>query len=149
MAQFWYQSGIQRSKKFNLNLKLFELYTITTDRIKFLIQKRTALKTQITNLTNLVDKNKLDNAKLKLRNARLTELYNAFEEFNDELAVSDLNDAHQEEFDRTLQEWFYFLVGRIENRVNSVNTSGDSISSHETQTIQIITQYSSRNGALN
>lgn len=65
------------------------------DRIKFLLQKRTSLRTQITNLSNLFDKRGLDNAALKLRMARLTELYNVFEEYNDELAVIDPNDAHQ------------------------------------------------------
>jgi hypothetical protein len=102
------------------------------DRIKFLIQKRTALKIQITNLANLLDKNKLDDATLKLRIARLTELYNAFEESHDELAVADPNDAHQEEFD-TLQDRFFSLAGRIETRVNIANISGDGISGHGTR----------------
>lgn len=57
------------------------------DKIKLLIQKRTSLKSQITYLTNLLEKEKLDNTALRLRMTRLTELFRAFEEHNDELVI--------------------------------------------------------------
>lgn len=84
------------------------------DRVKLILQKRTLLKSQITNLSNIFDKRGLDNAALKLRMARLTELYNAFEEYNDELAVLDPNNAHQTKFTE-IQDRFYTLAGNIED----------------------------------
>lgn len=96
------------------------------ERVKILIQKRTSLKSQITNLANLVDKGKIDNATLKLRSARLTNLYYAYEEYNDELAVLDPNDAHQIEF-ANIQERYYSLAGRIENIVSVTDNSSVSV----------------------
>jgi len=57
------------------------------DRIKILIQKRTSLKSQITNLDNILNKGKWDNTSLKLRMTRLKELYHTYEGHNDELEV--------------------------------------------------------------
>jgi len=68
------------------------------DKVKILIQKRTSLKAQITNLANLIDKGNVDDGTLKLRIERLKTLYHAFEEFNDELTVLDPSDTHQNEF---------------------------------------------------
>lgn len=95
------------------------------NRIKFLVQKRTSLKSQITTLANLVDQNRLDNATVKLRIARLTALYNAFEEFNDELMVLDQNDNHQDEF-TNVQNRFYSLAGKIETMLNSDASMGSN-----------------------
>lgn len=64
-------------------------------RVKLIIQKRISLKSQITTLVNLIDKGKIDNATLKIRAARLNEFYHAYEDYNDELAVLDPNDAHR------------------------------------------------------
>ncbi|XP_070530075.1 uncharacterized protein [Cardiocondyla obscurior] len=97
------------------------------ERTRFLIQKRTSLKSQITSLTNLFEKQALDNTALKLRLARLTTLYNAFEEYNDELAISDPDEAHQVEFTQ-IQDRFYALAGRIENFLNRADTSNASTS---------------------
>ena len=77
------------------------------ERARLLIQKRIAVKSQITNLSNILDKGKLDNTTLKLRMSRVTELYHAFEDFNDELAVLDPNEGHQTEF-ATIQDRFMF-----------------------------------------
>lgn len=77
------------------------------DKIKLLIQKRTSLKFQITSLSNILDKGKYDNASLKLRMKRVTELYHAFEDSNDELAVLDPNEGHQIEF-TSIQDRYYF-----------------------------------------
>jgi len=92
------------------------------DRLKLLVQKRTSLKAQITSLVNMVDKGKLDNATLRLRIARLTELYHVYEEYHDKLAVIDPNDGHQTEF-VNIQERYYGLAGKVENILNTVNAS--------------------------
>lgn len=88
------------------------------DRIKLLIQKRISLKSQMTNVNNLFEKGKLDNATLRLRINRLTELYYAYEKHNDELAVLDSDEKHQEEF-LNIQERFYSLAGRVENLLSA------------------------------
>jgi hypothetical protein len=59
------------------------------DRIKILVHKRTYLKSQITNLSNLVEQDKVSGTALKLRKERLTELYHAYEEYNEELTMLD------------------------------------------------------------
>lgn len=92
------------------------------DRIKLLVQKRTSLKSQITLLTNLFDKGKLDNATLKMRSIRLAELFRAYEEFNDELVVLDPSDGHHDEF-AIIQERYYAVAGKIENVINAVDGS--------------------------
>lgn len=93
-----------------------------SDRIKLLIQKRISLKSQITNISNLLDEGKLDNVTLKLRIDRLRDLYYAFEEYNDELAILEQNEEHQIEF-MHIQERFYFLAGKIENILNVAKLS--------------------------
>ncbi|XP_011701189.1 PREDICTED: uncharacterized protein LOC105457924 [Wasmannia auropunctata] len=95
------------------------------DRIKILIQKRISLKAQVTYLTNLLDKGRIDESNLKLRIARLTELFHAFEDFNDELEVLDPNDAHWVEF-TNIQERFYSLASDIETRLNAANAADAS-----------------------
>ncbi|XP_067209990.1 uncharacterized protein [Linepithema humile] len=92
-------------------------------RIKLLTQKRSSLKTQITTLSNAFDRGKLDNATLKLRIARVTELYHKFEENNDELMVLDSDDGYMAEL-FNIQERFYDLAGRIERIINVAGTSG-------------------------
>jgi len=96
------------------------------DRIKFIIQKRTSLKSQITGLTNLIERERYDKTALKLRIARITELYNAFEEFNDELALLDPNDVHKDEF-INVQDKYYSLAAKVEEITNSRATSCTAI----------------------
>ncbi|KAL0111278.1 hypothetical protein PUN28_012882 [Cardiocondyla obscurior] len=98
------------------------------DRVKFILQKRTALKSQITGLANLFEKGTADNTALKLRLNRLTVLYNAFEEYNDELAILDPDDVHQTEFSQ-IQERFYSLASKIENFLNTTGLANASTSS--------------------
>jgi len=93
-----------------------------SDRVKFIVQKRKSLKSQITNLGNALDKGNLDNTTLKLRLTRLSELYRAYEEFNDELAILDSDEGHQTEFEN-IQERFYGVAGKIESILNATNTS--------------------------
>lgn len=107
----------------------------TIYRIKLLILKRTSLKSQIINLTNLVEREQYENSVLKLRIKRVTKLYHAYEEFNDELILLDLNDHHNDKF-ATIQEKFYALAGKIENILNpfknsvNVGTSNNATPSH-------------------
>lgn len=110
-------------------------------RVKLLVQKRTSLKAQLTTLSNLLDKGGLDNAALKLRVARLTELFHSFEDYNDELAILDSSDVHQSEF-LNLQERFYSIAGKVENILNpagtssvSAGTSSDDVCSDNTSTV--------------
>lgn len=98
-----------------------------SNKIKLLIQKRTSLKSQITNLANLIEKGTIDNATLKIRSARVTDLYHEFEEHNDELLILDPNDAHLTEFE-AVQERYYTLAGKIESILNPNNPSESSAS---------------------
>jgi len=93
-----------------------------SERVKLLVQKRTSLKSQITHVGNLLDKGEVDNAVLKLRIARVTDLYHAFEEHNDELAVLDPREGHQNEF-VNIQERFHSLASKAENILNATNNS--------------------------
>lgn len=108
------------------------------DRVKLLVQKKTALKSQITSLANLLDKDKIDRSALKLRNARLSELYRAYEEHNDELAVLDPNDAHQSEFEK-IQERFYTLAGRIEDVINPEDAPSTSSNQSQVNSVESAT----------
>lgn len=62
------------------------------DRVKLFIKKLTsltALKKQITSLTNLFEQERYDEIALKLRMSRIVQLYHAYEKFNDKLVVLD------------------------------------------------------------
>lgn len=96
------------------------------ERSKLIVQKRTSLKSQITHVTNLFDKGKLDETTLKLRMARLTDLQNAFEELNDELVMLEPNEGHEEEF-TLIQDRFFQLAGRIEKHLNNANVSNTDV----------------------
>jgi len=91
-----------------------------TDRVKLLVQKRTSLKSQITNLANLVERGKLDKATLRLRIDRLTNLYHAYEDYHDELVVLEPSDGNQIEFEN-IQDRFYNLAGKVNNIIGSEN----------------------------
>jgi len=91
------------------------------DKVKLYLQKRKSLKSQITSLTNLIDRGQYDKDALKLRMTRVTELYHAYEDFHDELVLLDPSDQHNEEF-TSIQERFYSLAGKVE-RLTSNDTS--------------------------
>ncbi|XP_014218316.1 uncharacterized protein LOC106646715 [Copidosoma floridanum] len=63
-------------------------------RAKVLMQKRSTLKGQLTALETLTAEESFDTVKARLRFDRVKELFNAYEELNDELEVIDPNDAH-------------------------------------------------------
>lgn len=88
-----------------------------SSKIKFLIQKRTSLKSQIKNLANTLEQGNIDNVTLKLRSARLSELYRAFEDHNDQLMILNASDIHVVEFEN-IQEQYYALAGKIETILN-------------------------------
>ncbi|XP_018399584.1 PREDICTED: uncharacterized protein LOC108780531 [Cyphomyrmex costatus] len=95
-----------------------------TDRIKLLIQKRTSLKSQITNLTNLLEKDRHghhDKAALKARMDRVTELFHAYEDYNDELLTLDSNENHKDEF-ANVQDRFYSLLIRVRTLTDSIQS---------------------------
>ncbi|KYN06882.1 hypothetical protein ALC62_02117 [Cyphomyrmex costatus] len=99
-----------------------------TDRIKLLIQKRTSLKSQITNSTNLLEKDRhgcYDKTALKLRMVRVTELYHAYEDYNDELLTLDSNENHKDEF-ANVQDRFYSLAARIGTLTDSIPLADDA-----------------------
>lgn len=103
------------------------------DRIKLLVQKRTSLKSQITSLTNLVEREPYDKTALKLRMTRITELYHAYEEFNDELILLDPNSHHKDEF-ANVQERFYSLASKVEDIIDfTASTASASTSSNVIQ----------------
>jgi len=62
------------------------------DKVKLYLQRRKLLKSQITSLTNLIDRGQHDKDALKLRMTRVTELYHAYEDFHDELVLLDPSD---------------------------------------------------------
>lgn len=129
---------------FDLILILVSYSSLTmVDKIKLLIQKRTSLKSQIINLTNLLEKEKLDNTALRLCITRLTELFRAFEEHNDELAILDLNESHQDEF-TNIQEHFYTLASKIENILNPTSSSIANSSNSEVRIEETASITSSR-----
>lgn len=105
-----------------------------TDKIKLLVQKRTSVKSQITNLNNILDKGELDHIAVRFRMNRLTELYRAFEDHNDELAVLDSDERHQIEF-ANLQNRYYSLASRVEiiSRAADVAESSTSTSTGESR----------------
>ncbi|KYN27913.1 hypothetical protein ALC57_02678 [Trachymyrmex cornetzi] len=98
-----------------------------TDKIKILIQKRTSVKSQITSLNNILDKGELDHIAVRFRMNRLTELYRAFEDHNDELAVLDSDERHQTEF-TNLQDRYYSLASRVETITRAADVAESSTS---------------------
>ncbi|RLU25413.1 hypothetical protein DMN91_001569 [Ooceraea biroi] len=95
------------------------------DKTKLLTQKRTSLKSQVTNLSNLVNQGRLDPTALRLRMARLTALYHAFEDYNDELAILEPDGGHNNEL-VNIQDRFYAIAGRVENILNDESASSSN-----------------------
>lgn len=82
------------------------------DRIKILLQKRMLLKSQIMDLSNILDKGRVDNVLLKFWMKRLTDSFHAFKKNNNALAVLNPNEAYYIEF-VNVQERYYSLAARI------------------------------------
>lgn len=106
------------------------------NRQRFINQKRTTLKTQLTNFEKLVSEDQLDNANLKLRLKRITELFHAYEELHDELALLEPSDDHFKEFD-DIQNRYYAIATKFHaldqpstSRELSVNTTSIAVDNH-------------------
>lgn len=95
------------------------------DRVKYIAQKRSTLKTQITNLQNLIAQNKIDSINMKLRLNRITDLFHGYEELHDELAIIDPGNERLNEFDE-IQDRYYELASKIRT------AEGSSIPQNET-----------------
>ncbi|XP_066600989.1 uncharacterized protein [Prorops nasuta] len=93
-----------------------------TDRIKLIIQERPALKSQMTTLINILDKDSVEHTFGKLRMKRLTELYRVFEELFDELMVLEPSENHQAEFEE-VQKRFYNIAVKVENLTSVVDNA--------------------------
>ncbi|XP_066585096.1 uncharacterized protein [Prorops nasuta] len=87
-------------------------------------KKGTALKAQITTLSNILDNGTVEITFIKLRMKRLNDLYNNFEELFDELMVLEPKDEYQSDFD-ALQERFYHLASRVELLINPPTNSNE------------------------
>ncbi|XP_067214204.1 uncharacterized protein [Linepithema humile] len=94
-------------------------------RAKLLIQKRKALKSQLTNLTNLIEKDQYDRIALKIRMERITELFHAYEDFNDELILLEPDDNHDKEL-TNIQERFYAFASKIKQLTSSNTRDSDT-----------------------
>ncbi|XP_011174477.1 uncharacterized protein LOC105206695 [Solenopsis invicta] len=97
-----------------------------TDQIKFILQKRASLKSQITGLTNIIERERYDKTALKLRMTRITELYHAYEEFNDELMLLESNDNHNDKF-TSVQDRYYLLTAKVNEIVKPNEPPPDAI----------------------
>ena len=86
-------------------------------RVKVITQKRTTLKNQITTLQNLFDQRKINDSILKLRMARVTDLFYKFEELNDELNVLDPDNESSNDFD-DIQSRYYNLASVVQIHLN-------------------------------
>jgi len=82
----------------------FASFPTMADRIKLLVQKRTSLKSQIINLSNLLEKKRYDKS-FKITYG-VIKLYHAYEEFNDELILLDSNNNHKDEFTNVQERLF-------------------------------------------
>ncbi|XP_012535770.1 uncharacterized protein LOC105836345 [Monomorium pharaonis] len=111
-----------------------------TNRVKLLMQKRTTLKSQITNLANIVDQDRLENTALKLRILRLTTQFHTFQDLNGELILIDSDGGHADEF-VIIQDQLYDLAGKIDNILSSDNASAftASVSRNESRSDGVVT----------
>ena len=98
------------------------------NRVKYITQKRSALKTQITSLQNMISQGKIDSTNLKMRLKRITDLLHGFEELNDELAVIDPDNEHLSELNN-IQDKYYELASQInsENVSSSLNETNQTM----------------------
>ena len=103
------------------------------ERIKYITQKRSTLKTQITTLTKLTEQDDYDPLNVKMRLKRITELFHGYEELHDELAVIDPQNDRLDEFDE-IQDRYYALASKIGTANNSNVTHNESLNQTSVQT---------------
>jgi len=85
------------------------------NRPKYINQKRSTLKAQLTGLERLVAENRVDEVNLKMRLKRITELFHAYEELHDELEILEPENEHLGEFD-DIQNRYYEIASKIDNQ---------------------------------
>ena len=62
--------------------------------------------------------------------ARVTELYHAYEEFNNELILLNPNDNHKDKF-TNVQERFYSFAGKIDELLNTIVSDNSAVVSND------------------
>lgn len=83
------------------------------NRQKYISQKRSTLKTQLTNLEKIVAENRVDETNLRMRLKRITELFYAYEELHDELEMLEPEDEHLGEL-ADIQNRYYEIASKID-----------------------------------
>ncbi|XP_044010282.1 uncharacterized protein LOC122853938 [Aphidius gifuensis] len=86
-------------------------------RIRFITRKRAALKSQLTRVQELFDEGEYEALSLRARVTRVSELYNNYEELNDEIAISQPDHPHLDEFNE-IQDRYFTLLGKINEALN-------------------------------
>ncbi|XP_066589556.1 uncharacterized protein [Prorops nasuta] len=99
------------------------------ERIRFINQKRSTIKSQITILTNAIDNDRLDCINVNLRFERIKEHFKNYEELHDELELIEPNGDHFEEM-LEVQDRFYNLASRVHTILNQNNSSAAIVSDH-------------------
>lgn len=122
---------------------------MSSDRIKFIVQKRTSLKSALTQLQNLLDKENPDEFNAESRLARIADLMQAYEGFHDEWTLLDPQDERLVEF-FDIQDRYHNLASKVKRLINdktselsqdtTLNTTINSVSeSNEKSNIRLPT----------
>ena len=77
-------------------------------------QKRTSLKRQLTQLENCVASGRYDKVNFQMRLDRVTELFHAYEDLNDELAILDPTNSHLDEICE-IRDRYYDIASKIKS----------------------------------
>lgn len=85
------------------------------ERVKFINRKRITLKTQLTNVEKILAENTLEPANIKARFSRVKELFAAYEELHDELALLIEPDKEALLEINDIQDRYYTLVAKFES----------------------------------
>ncbi|XP_036142117.1 uncharacterized protein LOC118645351 [Monomorium pharaonis] len=124
------------------------------NRLKFINQKRTTLKAQLTNFEKLIAEDRYDDANIRLRLKRITELFHAYEEFHDELAILEPSEDHSDEFDE-IQNRYYVIASRFEkpaqpstSREVNLNTTSIAIDNNTRRIKLPVTELPKFDGSL-
>ncbi|XP_077265462.1 uncharacterized protein LOC143899225 [Temnothorax americanus] len=100
-------------------------------RLRYISQNRSTLKAQLTNLEKIIAEDRLDEANLKMRLKRITELFHAYEELHDELHLLEPADENLVELN-DIQDRYYTVASKIEiltpaSTSHTVNLNATSI----------------------
>ncbi|XP_011883624.1 PREDICTED: uncharacterized protein LOC105570787 [Vollenhovia emeryi] len=84
------------------------------NRPKYIHQKRSTLKAQLTNFEKILADGRVDDANMRMRLKRITELFHAYEDLHDELATLEPTDEHLDEFS-DIQDRYYAIASKFES----------------------------------